>query len=110
MQIKWSKCQFLQKKINFLGHIIEDGKVRPSEEKTKPVKNFPVPRSEKDIQSFLVLAGYSRKFIPYYAKTAKPLSGILRKEHIFKFEEERVIAFNLLKEALTSQPILKILN
>lgn len=83
LEIKWSKCQFLKRRIEFLGHVIEDGSVRPSVEKSLAVKNFPEPKNEKQIQSFLALTGYFRKFIRGYAMIAKPLSDMLRKQNGF---------------------------
>ncbi len=39
---KWSKCHFFKKEICFLGHIIGNGSIRPSMEKTKAVRQFPI--------------------------------------------------------------------
>jgi len=63
-----------------LGHVIEDGKLYPSPEKTKAVLRVPEPKTIKQVQSFLGLSGYFRKFIPQYSKIAKPLSDILKKD------------------------------
>ena len=79
LNIKWSKCQFLRKKINFLGYIIENSTIRPSEEKTKTVTSYPLPLNQKSLQRFLGLTSYFRRFIPDYAIIAKPLSDFLRK-------------------------------
>ncbi|GBN22530.1 Transposon Tf2-6 polyprotein, partial [Araneus ventricosus] len=64
LEIKFKKCQFLRRKVEFLGHVVENGTVRPSVAKTIAVKKFPVPTTVKQIQSFLGLTGYFRKFIP----------------------------------------------
>jgi len=50
--------------IEFLGHVVEDGKIYPSPEKMKTVIDFPKPKGLKDFQNFLGLSGYFRKFIP----------------------------------------------
>ena len=62
-KIKWSKCSFLKRKVQFLGHVIERGTIKPSEDKIIAVKNFPEPKSLQKIQSFLGLTGYFRKFV-----------------------------------------------
>ena len=59
----WKKCQVLKEKVNYLGYVIEGGKVSPGEEKTDAIKNFPKPTNIREIQSFLGLSGYFRKFV-----------------------------------------------
>lgn len=44
LKIKWSKCQFLMRKIHFLGHVIQNSSIRPSKEKTAAIEKFPIPR------------------------------------------------------------------
>lgn len=51
--INWEKCQFLQNTVEFLGHIIENGTVKPSTRKTDAVMKFPEPGNIKQVQSFL---------------------------------------------------------
>lgn len=106
LDIKKEKCQFLKKRITFLGYIIEDGKVKPSEEKAAAIRNFPEPTTLKQIQSFLGLTGYFRKFIPGYSIVAKPLSNLLRKEQIFMFGIEQKSAINVLKDMLCNEPVI----
>lgn len=108
LQIKWSKCTFMKTKIDFLGHTIEGGKVWPGKAKTKAVANFPEPKNIKDVQSFLGLTGYFRKFIQNYAYIAKPLSNLLKKNVIFKINEDERNAIDKLKASLTNEPVLRI--
>lgn len=110
LEIKWSKCQFLKRKIEFLGHMIENGRVSPSPAKVAAVRNYPKPKTIADIHSFLGLTGYFRKYIPNYAKIAKPLSDLLRGEKIFRFGLEQEKAFAKLKARLMSDPVLIIYN
>ena len=67
------KCEFLKTEISYLGHVTSEG-VRPDPEKIKAITNFPTPKNTTYIKSFLGLAGYYRKFIPQFSKTAKPLN------------------------------------
>lgn len=78
LTINWKKCSFLQRKVEFLGHFIENGTVRPSERKTKAVRCFPEPRSVKQVQAFFGLSGYFRKFVPKYGCIVRPLSNLLK--------------------------------
>ncbi|GFY36254.1 retrovirus-related Pol polyprotein from transposon 17.6 [Trichonephila clavipes] len=106
IELNLKKCQFLQGKINFLGHVIQNGIIQTSAEKTVSVCNFPEPKNAKDVQSFLGLTGYFRKYIPSYAMIARPLSDLLRGTNPFEFGHAQEIAFQNLKNALSSEPVL----
>jgi len=106
LELNLKKCQFMKRKIEFLGHIIENGEIRPSPEKTLAVQNFPEPKNAKQVQSFLGLTGYFRKFIPSYAVHARPLSDLLRKSTPFCFGPEQKQAFQRLKEIISQKPVL----
>ncbi|GFX29540.1 retrovirus-related Pol polyprotein from transposon 17.6 [Trichonephila clavipes] len=106
--MKFKKCQFLRRKVEFLGHVVENGTIRPSIAKTIAVKKFPVPTTVKQVQSFLGLTGYFRKFIPAYSQIAKPLSDLTRKDNPFMFEQPQMEAFEKLKKLLTESPVLSI--
>ncbi|GFU14627.1 retrovirus-related Pol polyprotein from transposon 297 [Trichonephila clavipes] len=88
LEIKFKKCQLLKKRIEFLGHIVESGTIKPSPTKTLAVRKFPDPTTIKQVQSFLGLTGYIRKYIKDYSKIAKPLSYLTRKENLFVFFSE----------------------
>ena len=108
LEPKFKKCQFLKRQVVFLGHVIVDGTIRPTEEKTLAIKNFPVPTTIKQIQSFLGLTGYFRKYIPSYSQIAKPLSDLLKNGSLFVFGIEQHQAFEKLKTALMTGPVLNI--
>ncbi|GFX88725.1 retrovirus-related Pol polyprotein from transposon 17.6 [Trichonephila clavipes] len=108
LEMKFKKCQFLRRKVEFLGHVVGNGTIRPSISKTITVKKFPVPTTVKQVQSFLGLTGYFRKFIPAYSQIAKPLSDLTRKDNPFMFEQPQMEAFEKLKKLLTESPVLSI--
>ncbi|GFU85880.1 retrovirus-related Pol polyprotein from transposon 17.6 [Trichonephila clavipes] len=108
LEMKFKKCQFLRRKVEFLGHVVENGTIRPSIAKTIAVKKFPVPTTVKQVQSFLGLTGYFRKFIPSYSQIAKPLSDLTMEDNPFKFEQPQMEAFEKLKKLLTESPVLSI--
>jgi transposase InsO family protein len=110
LEFNWKKCKFLQKRIEYLGHDIEAGKVRPSLTKIAAVQNFPEPTTIKTVQSFLGLTGYFRKFIKDYALIARPLSDILKGKREFKFGPEEKASFEELKRKLSEEPVLKIFD
>jgi len=108
LKIKWRKCHFLQKKIYFLGHNIEDGNVWPGQEKTAAVSKFSVPKNVRAVQAFLGLTGFFRKFVLNYSQIARPLTDLLRKDVFFRMAEPQMNAFQSLKDALTKEPVLKL--
>jgi len=75
--INWSKCQFLQR-VEFLGHIIEDGCMSPFEHKIEAVRTFSKPKTIKQVQSFLGLSGHFRKFVSQYSIITRPLTNLLK--------------------------------
>ncbi|KAG5317260.1 POL3 protein, partial [Pseudoatta argentina] len=109
LDINKSKCQLLQSRVEYLGYI-ENNTIHPSPGKIQAVSNFPEPRTLKDVQSFLGLLGYFRKFIESYAIKAKPLSDLLRKENSFRFDVKEKESFKQLKSDLSNSPVLRIFN
>lgn len=107
---RFDKCQFMKSKVVFLGHILEGGTVKPSEEKTNAVRNFPKPKNVRQVQALLGLAGFFRKFIPRFSVLAKPLTDLTRKDTEFVFGVEAQGAMNAIKDVSCGDPILKILN
>jgi len=106
---KRSKCQFAMSSCVYLGHRIGSGKVSPDDVKVEAIKQFPSPRTKKQIRSFLGLAGYYRKFIPQYATLAAPLSDLTRKSapEVVHWTPLCEAAFQSLKTALCSSPVLQ---
>ncbi|GFW68412.1 hypothetical protein TNCV_1191111 [Trichonephila clavipes] len=86
----------------------ESGTIKPSPTKTLAVRKFPEPTTIKQVQSFLGLTGYFRKYIKDYSKIAKPLSDLTRKENLFVFGIQQKEAFEKLKKILSEGPILHI--
>lgn len=107
LKVQLDKSEFLHKELAFLGHIISEDGIKPNPEKIKSVKNFPLPKTEKQIKSFLGLLGYYRKFIRNFADITKPLTSCLRKDKNIVLDEEYISCFNRCKEMLCNNPILQ---
>ena len=105
---KISKCDFFKKSIDFLGHVVSAEGISVDPKKIEAIKSWPIPNGVPDVRSFLGLANYYRKFVHDHAAIAAPLTSLLQKERKFKWTQEADDAFNKLKEALTSTPILRI--
>lgn len=106
LKIQPDKCEFLRREVMYLGHKISESGVRPDPEKVKAVANFPVLKSRTDIQSFLGLAGYYRRFIENFSKIIKPLTSLLKKGVEFNWTSIQQVAFECIKSKLITQPIL----
>lgn len=107
LKLQPEKCHFLRKEVTYLGHLISENSVKPDPLKTSAIDNFPQPKNVKGVQSFLGLVGYYRKFIKGFADIAKPLTSLLKKNNKFIWSEECINAFNKLKQAITSEPVLQ---
>ena len=79
-------------------------------EKVQEVIKWPVPRSVKDVQKFLGLVNYYRQFVKDFAKIAKPLHEMTRKEMKWNWEERQQKVFEELKERFTTEPVLVTLD
>jgi hypothetical protein len=103
--LKPQKCSFAQTQIGYLGHIVMAGTVSPDPYKVKAIMEWPRPTSLKTLRGFLGLAGYYRKFVRNYASIASPLTSLLKKDD-FLWSEEATNAFENLKMALVTAPVL----
>ncbi|CAC5403419.1 Retrovirus-related Pol polyprotein from transposon gypsy,Retrovirus-related Pol polyprotein from transposon 297,Retrovirus-related Pol polyprotein from transposon 17.6 [Mytilus coruscus] len=101
-----SKCKFAKKEVKYLGHVISKIGIKVNPENTKKVNNFQTPKNAKQVKSFLGMANYYRKFVKDYACIATPLTSLLKKNMKFNWTLECQRAFDTLKNALTSAPIL----
>jgi len=102
-ELNFKKCQFLKKKIEFLGYVISAEGIELNPRHIEAVKNFKQPRNLQELQRFLGLCGYFRKFIQNYAIKARPLQNLLKKSVEFKFDDQCEQAFQLLQKELTSK-------
>jgi len=85
---------------------MEENRIKMQEEKVVGVLDWPTSRCIKDIQKFMGLANYYRHFVKDFAKLARPLHLLVRKDEKWKWEKEQENAFRKLKEVFTSRSIL----
>jgi hypothetical protein len=103
---KFSKCDFWLTKVAFLGHIISAGGVSVDPGKVRDMLNWIPPTTASEIQSFLGLAGYYRRFIKDFSKIAKPMMKLLEKNKAFEWTKECQTSFEELRTRLTSATVL----
>jgi hypothetical protein len=97
---KFSKCEFWLTKVAFLGHVISAGGVLVDPDKVKDVLNWMPPTTASEIQSFLGLTGYYRRFIKYFSKIAKPMTKLLEKNKAYEWTKECQASFEELRNVL----------
>jgi hypothetical protein len=104
----FDKCDFYQKEIQYLGHVISAEGIVVDPEKTKAIMEWPIPKDVADIRSFMGITGYYRRFIEGFSKIAYPITSLQKKGTRFNWSEKCQDSFNKLKELLTMAPILKV--
>lgn len=105
-QVKLSKCAFAQQSIAYLGHVISEKGVATDESKIQSIAGWPTPTTVKELRGFLGLSGYYRKFIKHYAVISQPLTSLLKKGVVFLWTTDTQLAFDALKQALMTAPVL----
>jgi len=93
------------REVEFLEVVIGPKGVEMQKEKVEGVLNWPTPRNVKEVQKFLGLANYYRRFIKSFARIAAPLHVLVRKEQKWKWEQEQEKVFGKLKVVFTTEPV-----
>jgi len=109
------KSFYCQTEVDYLGHIISGDGIKVQSDKTDTIRDWPQPTEVTHVRQFLGLTGFYRKFVNGYSKIAAPLSNLTKKtEHepsgAITWTPELEKAFNALKDALCSAPVLTIPN
>ncbi|GFN81552.1 polyprotein [Plakobranchus ocellatus] len=96
--------------INFLGHIVGKGQLKPDENKTEKIRNLKVPTTRKEVRSVLGLLNYYRRFVHNFSAIAQPLTELTKKSSPNKivWTPECQESWDAIKKCLTSEPILKV--
>ncbi|KAL9979865.1 hypothetical protein ACROYT_G017589 [Oculina patagonica] len=100
------KCSFVKQRVEYLGHVVTPDGVQPNPEKVRVVRDFPVPKNLKELRAFMGLANYYRRFVRGFAHIASPLNALTKKGVKFGWTQSCADAFDKLKRALVSAPIL----
>ena len=107
LKMKWSKCDFFKREIHYLGHLFSTKGISPLPNKLDCIQHMPAPRNAKEIKQFLGLTGYYRNFFPRFADISRLLTTLTKKDKKFKWTPACQKSFDLLKETLCGEPILK---
>ena len=105
--MKKQKCVWFASEIKLLGHIVSGGSIKMDPLKIKLILDRQPPTNKKRVQVFLGLPNYYRKFIKNFSEITLPISNLLKQNVIFNWDDNCNKAFSILKDKLTSYPILQ---
>lgn len=105
--LNWEKCYFMVQEGIVLGHKISRDGIRVDAVKVDLNQNLPIPKTIRDIRSFLGHVGFYRRFIKDLSKIACPLCSLLAKDVPFDFDSSCITVFETLKQKLITTPILQ---
>ena len=105
--LKPEKCLFEQRRMEFLGVVLENGTIQMDPAKIKGVEDWPQPKTVRDVRAFLGFTGFYRYFVPNYSIIARPLIDLTKKATPFHWDPPQQKAFLMLKNHMCSYPVLK---
>ncbi|XP_063788599.1 uncharacterized protein LOC134943977 [Pseudophryne corroboree] len=108
LTIRADKCQMGMTEVQYLGHRVGGGKVKPEPAKVEAIRDWPRPTTQRQVLAFLGIAGYYRRFVPDFSSVAKPLTDLTKKKlpKIVDWTTACELAFQSLKTALVQAPVL----
>jgi len=91
------------RKIGFLEVVIGPDGIEMEKEKVEGVLSWPEPKNVKDVRKFLGLTNYYRRFIKDFARVARLMNMLMRKDEKWQWEEVQQKAFDKLKQVFTTK-------
>lgn len=107
-RLKFTKCKFAENSVKYLGHMISNNSIHPIKDNLISIRDFPTPKTQKNVRQFLGKINFYNKYIPNIAITLDPLHNLLRKGQKFLWTKDCQQSFDKMKQMLCSQPVLEI--
>ena len=82
--LKPTKCEFNKTKVEYLGMVIEEGRISMDPGKLKGIRDWPAPTTVKQTQGFFGFGNFYQQFIRGFSNLEKPLNNLLKKDHKFE--------------------------
>jgi Reverse transcriptase (RNA-dependent DNA polymerase)/RNase H-like domain found in reverse transcriptase len=106
LYFKAKKCKFRKLKIEYLGLVVEEGKLAMDPAKLKEILDWPAPKTVKEVRSFLGFGNLYCCFVKGFSHLAHPLNDLLKKDKKFVWSEECQESLDQLKKQFTEEPVL----
>ena len=111
VKLSKNKCHFGKESVKFLGHIISKKGIETDPDKTAKIKDWELPKTMKDLITFLGFASYYRKFVKNFSTISAPLENIVKREKsqkktIVEWTQTMEDSFSKLKTELCNAPVL----
>jgi len=105
-----AKCSFLKPRIEYLGHVIDENGLHPTDDKIAALKEAPTPKNVTQLRSFLSLINYNLKLLPNLSMMLRPLYNLLLKNKRLTWTEQHDMAFKLAKKLSKQTPFCYIMT
>ncbi len=105
-----NKLQFRMTEVKYMGQIISDKGVKADPGHIKGIIDMPTPNSKGEVKRLLGMVNFLSKFIPNLSQITASLRELIKQSVEFRWDSEHTAAFNLIKELLSSAPVLKVFN
>jgi hypothetical protein len=102
------KCIFFTQRVSFIGYVVTPQGIEVNSSKIAAIQEWPTPTTVTQIQSFLGLAGFYRRFVRDFSSIAAPLHELTKKDVPFAWSDSQEVAFRTLKDKLTHAPLLQL--
>ena len=108
LKLKPSKCHLFRKEVSFIGYTVSKEGIKIDNSRIQPILELKPPTNKKGVQSIIGLFNFNRQFIPKFSEKIKPLYNLLKKDVPFEWSEECQLSLDVLKDSLTTSPVLAI--
>ena len=106
LKLNPKKCSFVKQRLEYLGHVVTQEGISPNPDKVRVIQEVPTPTKLKELRSFLGFANHCIRFVRGFSNIANPLNALTKKNYLFDWTVACAEAFDKLKRALLSAPIL----
>ena len=106
LSLKPEKCEFEKTSVEYLRVVVSHNSVKMDPAKVARVAEWPTPSNKKEVQSFLGFTNFYQKFIEGFLHISLPLFDLTKTDSTFKWSSKEKLAFDTLKDRITSAPIL----
>ena len=98
MSIRKDKCELFKPSIEFLGFLLDGKNLKPSKSNLAKIRTFPVSKTRRELQRFLGLANYNRRFIDGYSRVVAPLNRLTSTKVTYLWSGDEEAAFENIKK------------